>query len=341
VSFATIYDDPLPTKTNVALNLLTTDANGDNTIASYTIETLPRNGTIAGCATVPCSLPIGAVTYVPNDNSTGRHGLDSFTFHVTDQTNLVSGAATAWILNSGNIRIMPLGDSITAGVADADNPPTADRIGFRKDLYDNLTALSAGQYGIDFVGSQFDGANYPFDHDHEGRPGWCTDNHAGSCAGYDGVAENVEGFLDTHPADVVLLHIGTNAFSATYTTGVKTILDNIEVWAQNNYAVTVMVARIIPTTDGHLEVNAFNNAVAGIAYNRPHVTVHMVDLQGEFNDPNFVDPSCVAVSNHANCANPQLMTTGNVLHPNAGGYLKMAQRWQADLVGDRVVPSGP
>jgi hypothetical protein len=337
-SFAPIYDDTWPTVTNVTVNLQATDPNGSGTIASYVIDTLPLNGSIAGCAAAGCALSNGSVTYTPKSNGTGRRGMDKFTFHVTDSGTppLSSGTATAWILNNGNVRIMPLGDSITAGITSGSNPLSADRIGYRKDLYDGLTTLSAGKYGIDFVGSLSDGSNFLSDTNHEGHPGWCDDN--ASCGGSNGVAENVIGFLDASPADVILLHIGTNNFSATYTTGVKTILDNISTWAQTNYPVTVMVARIIPATDGSNDVQAFNNAIATMIANtspRTNVKVFMVDQQAELYD----------LGQGVNFALSSLMAS--VLHPNdingvtpgsPSGYGKMAQRWQADLITDNVAP---
>jgi hypothetical protein len=149
----------------------------------------------------------------------------------------------------------------------------------------------------------------------------------------------VIGFLDANPADVILLHIGTNNFSKTYTTGVKSILDNISTWAQSNYPVTVMVARIIPATDGSNDVQTFNNNIATMITNtspRTNVKVFMVDQQTELH---------LAGDATGNVADSSLMAS--VLHPNdmngvapgsPYGYGKMAQRWQADLITDNVAP---
>ena len=314
-----------------SITLPASDPNGSVVGASYTIDSLPTNGTIMGCSSVPCPVSYN-VTYVPTPNSTGRRGMDRFTFHVTDSDGLASAPATAWVLNNGKVRIMPLGDSITDGININNSPAPANRVGYRKDLYDGLTALSAGTYGIDFVGSVSSGSALMSDTNHEGHDGWCDDNNP-YCTVSSGanIADSVSGFLSSNPPDIILLHIGTNEFS-TDNTGVNTILNNINTWAQSNYAVTVMVARIIPTTDGSLNVEAFNNLVAGIANDRPFVKVFMVDEQTALDDPNNADP---------NFADPNLMTAGGVLHPNATGYTAMAIKWQADLVTDNVLPSCP
>jgi lysophospholipase L1-like esterase len=293
---------------------------------ALTFELL-TNGT-KGSATVYAD---GRFTYTPYTNLPSgdgqARGMDKFTYRVTDTSGL-SATGTVWVLLDGKVRIMPLGDSITAGVTSNDLPATGDRIGYRYDLYTGLTALSAGKYGIDFVGSQSDGSNYTFDLNHEGHPGWCDDLLT-SCSAYNGISENVISFLNANPADVILLHIGTNGFN-TDNTGVNSILNNINTWAQSNYPVTVMVARIIPATDGSLNVQTFNNNVALIATDRPFVKVFMVDEQSELHmtgDPtgNYADLSLMA----------------SLLHPNAAGYTKMANRWQADLITDRVLPSCP
>src|SRR4051794_8079240 len=59
------------------------------------------------------------------------------------------------------LRVMPLGDSITAGVR--------VRGGYRSDLWQ---LMNASRPGVDFVGSSASGPAELRDHDHEGHPGW-------------------------------------------------------------------------------------------------------------------------------------------------------------------------
>ena len=323
----------------VGVTLPATDPNGNGTIASFTIDSLPSNGSITGCPGVPC--PVGLnVTYVPTPNLTGKRGMDKFTFHATDSNGLVSATATAWVLNNGKVRIMPLGDSITAGVTlggvtcgGDDCPLSVDRVGYRLDLFNSLKTLSAGEYDIDFVGGQFDGSNFiasdGFDINHEGHPGWCDDDNPICFTTGGSIADNINGFLINNPADIILLHIGTNTFDVS-SAGVNTILGNISTWAGSNYPVNVFVARIIPTVDGSKDVQAFNTNVMAIATDRPRVKVFKVDQQNELHKADDLT---------GNLAEPTFMTDN--LHPNSTGYTRMANRWLANLVSAGVLPSCP
>ena len=95
------------------------------------------------------------------------------------------------------IYIMPLGDSITVG----SHSGVAQRefqVAYCKALWDKLVA--AGYY-VDFVGSQIAGDSVPkFDPQHETYSGMRADE----------IAVNVFNWLSNSPADIVLLHIGTN-----------------------------------------------------------------------------------------------------------------------------------
>lgn len=92
-------------------------------------------------------------------------------------------------------RIMPLGNSITRGIV----PSLLES--YRKDLYDFLNNTG---YDFDLVGSLSDGVFA--DPEHEGHGGWYAD---GDPSGND-IRPHVYDWLLAHPADIVLLHIGTN-----------------------------------------------------------------------------------------------------------------------------------
>jgi hypothetical protein len=189
-------------------------------------------------------------------------------------------------------------------------------------------------YPIDFVGSQSAGGSVLADADHEGHPGWCDDNSPycnPSTPPGSTIADNVIGFLNNRPTDVILLHIGTNQFD-TSNAGVNTILNNISTWAQQNYPVKVFLARIIPSLNGILgDVQAFNNNVETIATNRTGVSVYRVNQQGEL--------QLGTTSPNWNNADPALM--GDDYHPNVTGYGKMANRWKADLLSNGALPACP
>jgi hypothetical protein len=278
--------------------------------------------------------PDGRFTYTPNTNlpsGDGKaRGMDQFTFRVTDTIGL-SATGTVTVLIDGKVRIMPLGDSITAGITSNNSPPSSTRVGYRLDLFNGLTTLSAGKYGIDFVGSQSDGAGSGLsDTNHEGHPGWCDDNNPYcTVASGQAIAPSVVGFLNANPADIVLLHIGTNEFS-TSNVGVDTILANVSSWAGSNYPVSVFVARIIPTSTGILDVQSFNDDVVAIATDRPNAKVFTVDQQSALHKTGDAN---------LNLADPALM--GDTYHPNSAGYTKMADRWKSGLVAAGVLPNCP
>lgn len=271
----------------------------------------------------------GNYSYTPSNSS--FRGMDKFTYQVTDSLGQSSTGTITVLIDSvtpGRVRIMPLGDSITAGYP-GDGSTEPFWVGYRRKLYNDLTALNPTKFGVDFVGSVTTtgaSANPPLaDRDHEGHGGWCDD--APCSGGFGNIADSVTGFLNSNPPDVILLHIGTNDFN-TSSAGVNTILNNISTWAQSNYPVTVFVARIIPSVDGSLNVNLFNNNVEAIATDRTDVKVYMVGQQGVLQLPG-----------KPNNADPSLME-GN-LHPNQTGYDVMADKWNLDMLGTGALPTCP
>lgn len=281
----------------------------------------------------------GNYSYTPKS---GVRGMDKFSYLVTNGNGTSEGVVT--VLIDGSVRVMPLGDSITTGVSEGSptNIPPEQQVGYRRKLFNDLEALSGG-YTVNFVGSlnsQGGLANPPLaDRDHEGHPGWCDGNRGPgtgrSCTipGAQAIDVNIRAFLDNNPADLILLHIGTNDLTPNDPSGVAKILDNISSWAQtpSNYPVKVFLARIIPSTNGSLDVETFNNNVQAIANSpRPGIEVRIVDQQAELRQPGA----------GPNFANPALMAMGaDTLHPNQTGYDRMANRWKNDIVASGVLPS--
>ena len=145
------------------------------------------------------------------------------------------------VRGSDPVLIMPLGDSITRG---------EDLVGYRRELYVDLK--NAG-YNVDFVGSLQDGSStgYTFDYDHEGHGGWSDAMIAGS----------VFSFLTANPADIVLLHIGTNGIDPD-PNQVRDILDEVDRFSED---VIVVLARIINRQIPISEVTEFNDNVEAMA----------------------------------------------------------------------------
>ncbi|MEW6053658.1 MAG: LamG-like jellyroll fold domain-containing protein [Nitrospirota bacterium] len=201
---------------------------------------------------------------------------------------------------SSPVRIMQLGDSITFG------EPPYDPIlvkGFRQPLYQSLT--DAG-YSFDFVGSMQDGDISLFDIDHEGHGGWAAKRERPPYGG--GIAPYVQGILTTNPADVVLLHIGTNDVSdgLENANDVAEILDNIDILSND---IVVVLSKIIRRTDDKaVKTTLFNNAVGAMATTR------------------IASGDRIVVVDHENALNYST-DMASVLHPNQTGYNKMANVW--------------
>jgi lysophospholipase L1-like esterase len=197
------------------------------------------------------------------------------------------------------IRIMPLGDSITYGTN------STGTVGYRRPLYQLL--IGAG-YSVDFVGSQVDGSLVDFDRNHEGHRGWRADQ----------IRDNITGWLNSTPADVVLLHIGTNDISqyqgATTTAAeIGQILDDINAWETAHNHVWVVLARIINRNDSLSGVTTtLNGLIQNLADTRiaSGDKIVVVNMESALNYPGDLS---------------------DTVHPNDTGYGKMAAVWFAAL----------
>ena len=228
------------------------------------------------------------------------------------------------------IKVMPLGDSITTGKYsghDTSESVPEDDIGYRKDLWE---LLNAAGFSVDFVGTQSNGSTYPFsDPEHEGHNGFTdtqiTDNIYNAPGG--------ENWLSQNHADVITLHIGTN-FLDNDPSDVERILDEIDEYeTDTGKRVIVILARIIDMVPNNPVVNQFNNKVEEMAKARTDygIDLFMVDME---------DGAGINYSIWDQDLNPN----GDMidpLHPYATGYTKMASVWMAafdDLCQEIYLP---
>jgi lysophospholipase L1-like esterase len=218
-------------------------------------------------------------------------------------------ASTALASTLGPIRIMPLGDSITYGTN------STGTVGYRRPLYQLLSG--AGQ-NVDFVGSQTDGALQDFDQNHEGHRGWRADQ----------IRDNVTTWLNSTPADVILLHIGTNDISqgqgATGTAvEIGQILDDIDTWQTTHNQVWVVLARIINRNDFRSgTTTTLNGLIQALADTRiaGGDKIVVVNMESALSYPGDLS---------------------DTVHPNDTGYGKMAAVWFAELDTVLVLLSNP
>ena len=196
-------------------------------------------------------------------------------------------------------RILPVGDSITVGVGDVlDN---AIMVGYRRFLWEDLLA---NNYAVDFVGSQNSGNAIPgFDYNHEGHSGWTADM----------AADHIYQWLIDNPADIILLHIGTNDIglynNQIIVNNVDHILDLIDNYeAAYNKEVTVILAKIINRTQYSSLTTSFNTLLQNLVANRQATgdQIVLVDMENALVYPDDMY---------------------DLLHPNSSGYAKMSDIW--------------
>jgi lysophospholipase L1-like esterase len=202
-------------------------------------------------------------------------------------------AVPAQAATAPNLRILPLGDSITWGIG------TSDNSSYRAELYKQITN---GGHNLDFVGSQRSG-NLP-DPDNEGHSGWRIDQ-------IQGIANCT---LAGYRPNIVTLHIGTNDMGQNYDPAgaparLGALIDQILAAAPDT---TVLVANLILSTDSATgaRVKTFNTQVPGIVSTRKNAGKHV----------QLVDMSALTAADMS-----------DTLHPNANGYAKMATAFNAGV----------
>lgn len=221
---------------------------------------------------------------------------------------------------------MPLGNSIMKGtictngdIFSCQDIADSLSVGFRDSLY---TMFTDSGYIVDFVGSETYGwAEIP-DSNCAAFPG-IRDNELadimefGNSPSY-GVSPSPGPYLETFPADIVFLHIGTNDVLAGDTTDISDVerildaIDSYELFSGNT--VMVFLARIISqqgydcgTHPGTVSYNARIDSLANARI-----------LAGD--SLTLVDMECGAGLDYDNDLADQV-------HPNEDGYGKMANTW--------------
>jgi len=232
--------------------------------------------------------------------------------------------------------------AVRAAYGDADE---AFQISYRKALYDKL---KAGGYVVNdeiFFGTLFSGESVAdFDPDHEGHPGWSTDEIV---AGRTGSGEGkLSDWLIAEEPNIILLHIGTNDISGGNedwheVEDILGVIDDYEFTSEN--AVGVILALIIDRScDPFIipclkspETSSFNNDVRDFVFFPRQAGGDKIVL---------VDMQIGAGINYDRWDMGGDMWDN--LHPFETGYTKMADLWfsalmailpQADAGPDQIV----
>ena len=199
---------------------------------------------------------------------------------------------------TAQVRLMPLGNSITEGVGSSHNS------GYRRELY--FLLQNAG-VTFDFVGSLQYGSGFS-DLDHEGHPGFLA-NQLDS-----------KKYLADHPADGVFLEVGTNDISFNESASevyndIAKIVDDIY---QTNQATAIYLSTIIPrlgTSDQQQVTDELNGMLPGLVSIKANAgyKIYLVDIAARFKSvPGW-----------------QTNLMADTVHPNDAGYLLMAEEWFA------------
>ena len=228
-------------------------------------------------------------------------------------------AAPADAAADGKIRIMPLGDSITFGMADDG--------GYRKYLWHFLK--QNGHDNIDFVGPEgsagatftYQGQQVQYDDNHAGYSGYTiTDLPGGWFGQLNGILEKMQSgdYITKYAPDIILLQIGTNDVSNGHLDGseerLHTLLDYL---IEKKPADGTIFLTTIPDLGNTGWGGNQNQNIA--AYNQ------LVEkVAGDYSSKNVVFADIHSVIN----ADSDL---ADGVHPNAGGYEKMGKYWAEQL----------
>lgn len=236
---------------------------------------------------------------------------------------------------SSKIRILPLGNSITFDSRSNDTRAIGDKAGYRYPLY-NL--LKSANVNFSFVGSEHSGGNYlPAGYDNSaGFPGLKDEElllllKTGRLfQPYNGTDVQITHgkYLDFYPADIILLHIGTNGndeATGTSADDIEKILDHIDSISTD---ITVVLALIIDRVPNQSFVTELNNNIKNMALDRINNPANdaypdkivLVDMQKGVGINYTIDSM-------GTIGDGKIGDMNDHLHPNNKGYAKMANMW--------------
>lgn len=209
---------------------------------------------------------------------------------------------------TATVRVMPLGDSITAGVGSTSGD------GYRASLYNRLTN---GGLPVNFVGTQLYGT-VGTDRNNEGHGGYTIDQ----------LRAGIDGWLDAQYPDVVLLQAGTNDMVRGPVAGapqrLSYLIADIQSWgSRNGKPVRIFVAKI-----------PHHGSVSDRAYPPDQRAVYNANVD----DFNAAVASIVA-ARQAGGGRVYLADNSQIggviifdgVHPNEAGYSWMSWKWYTSI----------
>jgi hypothetical protein len=212
---------------------------------------------------------------------------------------------------TGPCKILPFGDSITFGLLYPDYS-TPKQGGYRAQIF---TKAVAANQNITFLGSQSSGpamvAGKPFPQKNEGRSGWTIEPGGGSPGGISSLVPTPA--FSTIP-DIVLLMIGTNDAGKSLTAqqmadNLGKLMDSVISTAPN---ALLVVSKIPPLSTQQAKIDSYNEKIPGLVQTRAAAGKHVL-----------------AVDNKLTASD----MTGDNVHPNEGGYVKLGDNWYEAIKG--------
>ncbi len=216
------------------------------------------------------------------------------------------------------VRIMPLGDSITYGMADEG--------GYRK--YLSHFMRERGYDNLDFVGPEgsssatftYNGQQVTYDDNHAGYSGYSiTDLQGGWSGKLNGILETMQSgdYIKKYSPDIILLQIGTNDIANGFLDGSEERLHKLlDYLTENMPANGTIFLTTIPDLgsggffggDTNANIAKYNDIVKKVA--------------DEYSNVRFADIHSVVDGSK---------DLADGVHPNTEGYEKMAQYWADTL----------
>ncbi|HEX3044976.1 MAG TPA: malectin domain-containing carbohydrate-binding protein, partial [Bacillota bacterium] len=208
--------------------------------------------------------------------------------------SIIGAMSTVQSAITGPVKIMPVGDSVTAGIGSTGNGS------YRTDLYKHYT--NAG-LSIDFVGSQSSGPSSLPDKNHEGHSGWVISQ----------IASNVNNWLNTYNPDVMLLMIGGNdTLQGTVpTSALSSLIDQITNQKPNLYLFVADYYYSLPSNQNYQLIVQYDAAIPGLVQQKANAGKHVYFVK--------LSDAQLSTSEYA-----------DGLHPTDSGYSKLATIWNRD-----------
>ncbi len=216
------------------------------------------------------------------------------------------------------VRIMPLGDSITAGYTDNPNWIVPFEFGYRSGLYTRL--VNAG-CNVQYVGQSPEPWDGKF-----GSPeniptldlrALGQDNHRGYGGQKIGkINRNVARYITNDKPDVILLLVGINGINDKSPRRLKILVDTIITAKPKAHLIVAQIPPYAHFNQNLWDFNVYIRDTLIPTYADEGYNISTVDLYSLFLD-NAEDPTSITLGRHANLIN----------HPTNILYNQMAQAW--------------